>query len=83
MKSSMGCAMSIMRRTASARKIIGRKVVKGKVYTYEYYTLPLNLYIPKNMIEKWGTEFIVERDEEAGKITIIAKKALDGSSSPQ
>ncbi|MCD6324067.1 MAG: hypothetical protein J7L55_03050 [Desulfurococcales archaeon] len=70
--------MPVMRRSASARKVIGRKVVNGKVYTYEYYTLPLNLYLPKGMVEKWGTEFIVERDEESGKIIITSKKALDG-----
>ncbi len=70
--------VSVMRRTATARKVIGKKVVKGKVYTYEYFTLPLNLYLPKNMVEKWGTEFIVERDEEHGVITIKAKKAIEG-----
>ncbi|PUA32134.1 MAG: hypothetical protein B7O98_05525 [Zestosphaera tikiterensis] len=68
--------MAVRRRTASARKVIGKKSVKGKVYQYEYYTLPLNLYLPKSMVEKWGTDFIIERDEEAGKITIISSKAL-------
>ena len=72
--------MSVMRRTATARKVIGKKVVKGKVYTYEYFTLPLNLYLPKNMVEKWGTEFIVERDEDRGVITIKAKKAVESGS---
>jgi len=63
-------------RTAVARKIIGRKVVRGKEYTYEYYTLPLNLYLPRSVVEKWGTEFIVERDDEKGIITIKPKKAV-------
>ncbi len=66
--------MVVVRRLAVARKIIGRKKVKDKVYTYEYYTLPLNLYLPKSMVEKWGTEFIVERDDEKGIITIKPKK---------
>ncbi len=70
--------MAISRRPAFARKVIGKKVVNGKVYTYEYYTLPLNLYLPKGMVERWGTEFVVERDEGSGKITIISKKVLDG-----
>lgn len=66
--------MVVVRRIAVARKIIGRKKVKDKIYTYEYYTLPLNLYLPKSMVEKWGTEFIVERDDEKGIITIKPKK---------
>jgi hypothetical protein len=66
--------MVIVRRLAVARKIIGKKRVKDKIYTYEYYTLPLNLYLPKSMVEKWGTEFIVERDDEKGVITIRPKK---------
>ena len=61
-------------REARARKVLGRKVVRGKEYTYEYFTLPLNLYLPKSMVEKWGTEFIVEIDEDAGLITIRPKK---------
>ena len=66
--------MVVVRRLAVARKIIGKKKVKDKIYTYEYYTLPLNLYLPKSMVEKWGTEFIVERDDEKGIITIKPKK---------
>ena len=66
----------VMRRSVSARKVMGRKVVNGKTYTYEYYTLPLNLYLPKGMIEKWGIDYIVERDEENGKIVITSKKAF-------
>lgn len=66
-----------MRRPASARKVLGKKVVNGKTYTYEYYTLPLNMYLPKRMVERWGIDFVVERDEENGRIIIISKKALD------
>jgi len=69
--------MPVMRRTASARKVIGKKVVKGKTYIYEYYTLPLNLYLPKNMVERWGTEFIVERNEDEGVIIIRSRKAQE------
>lgn len=63
-------------RVAVARKIIGRKIVKGKEYKYEYYTLPLNLYLPRSVVEKWGTEFIIERDDKRGIITIKPKKAV-------
>jgi len=66
--------MPVVRRTATVRKVVGKKVVKGRTYTYEYYTLPLNLYIPKSMVEKWGTEFIIERNEDEGVIIIKAKK---------
>ncbi|HDN75932.1 MAG TPA: hypothetical protein ENG05_02260 [Acidilobales archaeon] len=71
--------MSTSRRLAVARKVVGKKVVKGKTYTYEYYTLPLNLYLPKSMVEKWGTEYIVERREDEGTIIIRSKKALEES----
>ena len=67
--------MSVRRREARVKKISGRKSVRGRVYTYEYYTLPLNLYIPKSMVEKWGEEYIVERDEDRGVIVIRSKKA--------
>jgi len=68
--------MPVMVRSAVARKVIGKKVVKNKVYTYTYYTLPLNLYLPKSVIERWGTEFIIERDDERGIITIKPKKQV-------
>lgn len=57
-----------------ARKMIGRKTVRGKQYTYEYYTLLMNLYLPKRYIEKWGTEFTIEIDENEGTIVIKPKK---------
>jgi len=58
-------------RVVEAKKIIGKKVVNGKVYEYEYYTLPLNIYIPKSVVERFGTKFIVRIDEESGTITIL------------
>ncbi|MEO3993242.1 MAG: hypothetical protein QN229_02885 [Desulfurococcaceae archaeon TW002] len=69
--------MAIRRRTVTARKIVGKKAVKDRIYQYEYYTLPLNLYLPKSMIEKWGTEFVIERDEEKGKIVIYSTKSTE------
>jgi|UniRef100_A0A7C5THI6 hypothetical protein len=64
-------------RKAEVRKIIGRKNVKDKVYSYEYFTLSLNLYIPRNIIEKFGTDFVVIRDEEQGIITIMPRKLAE------
>ena len=61
-------------REAKAKKTIGSKVVGGKKYTYEYFTLPLNLYIKKHIVEKYGTDFIVELDEDSGVIIIRPKK---------
>jgi len=49
---------------------LAKKLVRGKVYEYEYYTLPLNLYIPKSMVEKFGTKYMLEVDEDNGTITI-------------
>ena len=69
--------MATHKRTVTARKMVGKKAVKDKVYQYEYYTLPLNLYLPKSMVEKWGTEFIIERDEEKGRILIYSTKSIE------
>lgn len=69
--------MAIRRRNVTARKIVGKKAVKDRIYQYEYYTLPLNLYLPKSMVEKWGTEFIIERDEEKGRIVIYSTKSTE------
>jgi len=66
--------MTITTRDVTVRKVVGRKTVKDKVYIYTYYTLPLNLYIPKNVVEKWGTEFVIEKDDEKGTIIIRPKK---------
>ncbi len=70
--------MSVRRREVRVKKISGRKIIRGKVYSYEYYTLPLNLYIPKSMVERWGEEYVVERNEEKGVIVIKSKRAETG-----
>ncbi len=57
-------------REVEAKRLVGKKLVRGKVYEYEYYTLPLNLYIPKSMVEKFGTKYMLEVDEDNGTITI-------------
>jgi len=62
-------------RTVEARRIMGKKVVKGKVYHYEYYTLPMNIYVPKSMIEKFGSHYELSLDYERGYILIRPKKA--------
>jgi hypothetical protein len=67
--------MAVKKREVRVKKITGKKRVGDKVYTYTYYTLPLNLYIPRTMVERWGEEYIVEKDEERGIIVIRSKKA--------
>lgn len=64
-------------RKVEVRKIIGRKNVKDKVYSYEYFTLSLNLYIPRNIVEKFGADFVIIRDEEQGIITIMPQKLAE------
>lgn len=64
-------------RRVEVRKIIGRKNVKDKVYSYEYFTLSLNLYIPRNIVEKFGADFVIIRDEEQGIITIMPQKLAE------
>ncbi len=78
MVSSMSSKSSQLRvRKVKVRKIIGRKSIKDKTYQYEYYTLPLNIYIPRNVVERWGTEFVVIRDDESGTITIMPRKLAE------
>jgi len=57
-------------RVVEVKRLVGKKTVRGKTYEYEYYTLPLNLYIPKSMVEKHGTKYYLQVDEENGIITI-------------
>ncbi|MCC6016192.1 MAG: hypothetical protein LM582_04010 [Desulfurococcaceae archaeon] len=64
-------------RVVTVRKITGKKSIKDKVYTYEYYTLSLNLYVPKDVVERYGSEFVIIKDEEKNIITIIPKKIAE------
>ena len=61
-------------RKVTARRVVGRKNVKNRVYEYVYYTLPLNLYLPRSYIERWGLEYVVIRDDEKGTITVMPLK---------
>lgn len=67
----------IKTRIVNVRKIVGRKNIKNKLYTYEYYTLSLNLYIPKNIIERYGNEFVILKDEEKNTISIIPRRIAE------
>jgi len=62
-------------REVEAKKLVGKKNVKGRSYEYQYYTLPLNLYLPKSVVEKFGTKFILQIDEDNGTIIIKPKSA--------
>lgn len=64
-------------RSVEARTMKGKKEVGGKTYEYEYYTLPLNLYIKKYVVERWGKDFVVEVDEDIGVVCIKPKKIGD------
>jgi len=61
-------------RGARVREVVGKKVVKDKLYTYTYYTLPLNIYIPKHVAEKYGKEYVVIINSETGEIRAMPKK---------
>jgi len=37
----------------------------------------LNLYVPRNIVERYGYEFVVIRDEDKGIITIMPKKLAE------
>jgi len=60
-------------RKALAREVVGKKVVNGKTYEYTYYTLPLNIYIPKHVIQKYGREYVVIVNTETGEIRAMPK----------
>ncbi len=64
-------------REVKLKKIIGKKNIKGKVYTYEYYTLPLNVYIQKHIVEEYGDSYIVEVDTENGVVKAYPKKLAE------
>jgi len=63
-------SLSYERENVEVKRLVGKKTVRGKTYEYEYYTLPLNLYIPKHMVEKHGAKYYLHYDEETGTITI-------------
>jgi hypothetical protein len=64
-------------RIVEVRRIIGKKHVKSKTYSYDYYTLSLNLYVPRNIVEKYGKEYVVIKDEENGIITVMPRKVAE------
>ena len=64
-------------RVVEVRRIIGKKHVKNKTYSYDYYTLSLNLYVPRNIVEKYGKEYVVIKDDESGVITAMPKKVAE------
>ncbi len=64
-------------RETEAKEIIGKKVLKGKVYSYTYFTLPLNIYLPKHIVEKYGKKFVLRMNTETGEIYIAPKKLLE------
>lgn len=64
-------------RNVKAREMKGRKEVGSKVYEYEYFTLPLNIYVKKHVIERWGGEFTIEMDEDTGVVCIKPKAIGD------
>jgi hypothetical protein len=39
--------------------------------------LPLNLYVKKHVIERWGNEFTIEVDEDTGVICVKPKSIGD------
>ncbi|MGC9071680.1 MAG: hypothetical protein ACP5HK_03160 [Acidilobus sp.] len=64
-------------RHVKVREIKGKKEVGSKIYEYEYYTLPINLYVKKHVVEKWGGEFTIEVDEDTGVVCIKPKSIGD------
>lgn len=62
-------------REVEIKKMHGKKIINGKTYEYEYFTLPLNLYIPKSIVERYGTKFKLEIDEKTGVIHIRPKSS--------
>jgi hypothetical protein len=68
---------NVKAREVTARRIVGKKYVKNKTYSYDYHTLSLNIYVPRNIVEKYGTEYVVLKDEETGIIVVMPKKLAE------
>ena len=67
----------IHRRIVVAKEIKAKKKRGEKVYKYSYYTLFLNIYVPKHIIEKYGKEFVVVIDKDLGIVNVYPKKLED------
>ena len=65
------------RRQVKVREVKGKKVVNNKEYRYTYYTLPLNIYIPKHVVEKYDREYVLEINTETGEIRAYPKKLIE------
>ena len=59
-------------REVKLKKRVGKKNVNGKEYRYEYYTLPLLLYIPKQIAER-SDGFVLEYYD--GGVFVLRPKA--------
>ena len=64
-------------RLTRVREVVGKKVVKDRLYTYTYYTLSLNIYIPKHVVYRYGKDYIVIINSETGEIRAIPKKLYE------
>jgi hypothetical protein len=67
----------VRRRQVKVREVLGRKIVNNKEYRYTYYTLPLNIYIPKHIVEKYDRDYVLEIDPETGEIRAYPKKLAE------
>ena len=67
----------VRKRYVKVREVLGRKVVNNKEYRYTYYTLPLNIYIPKHIVEKYDRDYVLEIDPETGEIRAYPKKLME------
>jgi len=61
------------KRKKLVRELMGKKVVKDKLYKYTYYMLSLNIYIPKHIVHKYGREYVVIVNTETGEIRAMPK----------
>ncbi len=71
----------VRKREVKVREVLGRKIVNNKEYKYTYYTLPLNIYIPKHIVEKMGRDYILEINSETGEIKAYPKKLKEAEAS--
>jgi len=56
---------------------IAKKRYKNKVYTYPYYMLTIEKYIPKRIVQKYGLEYVVLFDPATGTVTAMPKKVYE------
>jgi len=67
----------LRRKVIRVREITGKRIINKREYHYKYYTLSLNIYIPKRMVEKYGRNYIMEFNRDTGELVIRPSRGTE------